>query len=185
MALVSLTHGRVTFDPGQDQYLEIKLNAKSTENTLIQGVGVPERLYYRLDAEVGPGRTVFRLPLADVLVPEHIGPNDLGVYGLKRLSNGDNAFLPVHAHPAGTKDEAEIVAVVRPGADVSDVMWRRYGPNTSRTDWAEVAGGKGLVPKGSRLEIELGSDIPPQTILEVSFLLRGAGRSDQFVLMPH
>jgi hypothetical protein len=187
MALVSLTFGKVTYDTKQDQYLEIKLPAKPAEKTLIRGVGVPERLYYRLDFELGPERSEFRLPLVDVIVPGNILPDAFGIYGLRSLPGGENAFVPVYARGAGAAAQTEeVVAVVRPSADVMDVQWRRRdAPGLPTTAWVSVVGASGLVPRGTRLEIPLGRDMPPQMTLEVSFLLRGVGASTLFVLATH
>jgi hypothetical protein len=182
MALVSLTFGKVTYDTRRDQYLEITL-VEPPDKTSIQAVGVPERLYYRLDVELGPGRSDFRLPLADVVVPQNILPDDFGIYGIRNLPGGQNAFVPVRAYGSGAVAEARVVAVVRPGVDVTDVQWRRYAPGVAPTTWAAVAGANGLVPEGTRLEIVLGEDIPPQTTLEVSYLSQGIGQANQFVLL--
>jgi hypothetical protein len=184
MALVSLTFGKVAYDTKRDQYLEIKLQAKPTEKTLIRGVGVPERLYYRLDFELGPERSEFRLPLADVVVPGNILPEAFGIYGMRSLPGGQNAFVPVYARGAAAPAQTEmVVAVVRPRADVTDVQWRlRDAPGVPTTAWVPVVGASGLVPRGTRLEIPLGKDIPPQMTLEVSFLLRGVGASTLFAL---
>jgi hypothetical protein len=185
MALVSLTFGKVTYDTmRRDQYLEIRLPVEPAEKTLIRAVGVPERLYYRLDVELGPGQSVFRLPLGDVVAPQNILPEEFGTYAVRRLPGGQNAFLPVYAYVSGAAAQGEVIAVVRPGADVSDVQWRRYMPGATPT-WAPVAGESGLVPKGTRLEIVLGKDMPSQTILEVSFLVQGIGRADRFVLLAY
>ena len=91
----------MAYDTRRDKYLEIGLPFEPTEKTLIRAVGVPERLYYRLDVELGPGRRVFRLPLRDVVAAENILPEAFGVYGVRRLRAGQDAFLPVHAHPPG------------------------------------------------------------------------------------
>jgi hypothetical protein len=183
MALVSLTFGRVVYDTRRDQYLEIKLPVEPTDKTLLRAVGVPMRLYYRLDVELGPGRSSFRLPLRDVVALENILPEALGVYAARTLPGGQYAFLPVYAHGSGTAAEEEVIAVIRPGSDVTDVQWRRFGPGVAPTAWAHVPGASGLVPEGKRLEIVLGKVDPPQATLEVSFLSQGVGRSDRFVLL--
>jgi len=182
MALVSLTFGRVTYDTGRDQYLEIKPQVGAAEKTLIRAVGVPERLYYRLEFELEPGG-VFRLPLGDVVAPQKILPEAFGSYGMRKLPGGQIAFLPVYAHAPGAAGQAEVVAVVRPGADVSAVRWRWYAPDVSPTDWMPVAQASGLVPEGKRLEIVLGREIARQMTLEVSFLSQGIDRADRFVLL--
>jgi hypothetical protein len=184
MTLVSLTVGKVAYNTSRDQYIEIGLPAGLAESTLIRAVGVPERLYYRLDVELEPERSTFRLPLRDVVAAENISPESFGVLGMRRLKGGQSAFLPVRARPPGMPSEAEVIAIIRPGADVSDVQWRLYAPAVPPTPWLPVAGASGLVPEGTRLQIALGNDITPQTTLEVSYLSQGIGRADRFLLFP-
>jgi hypothetical protein len=103
MALVSLTYGGVTYDPGRDQDLEISLPVEPAEKTLIRGVGVPERLYYRLDAELDANHTAFKLPLADVIARDRqLVPEALGLYGYRMLPGGQTAFVPVSARSPAT-----------------------------------------------------------------------------------
>jgi hypothetical protein len=183
MTLVSLTFGRVTYDTKRDQYLEIKLPAEPTETTLIQGVGIPERLYYRLDVELERGRSFFRLPLADVIARENILPERLGIYAVRKIPGGQNAFVPVYAHGSGVTAQGDnIIAVVRPGADVTDVQWRRGALGVRPEAWTPVAGPSGLIPEGTRLEIVLGKNMLPQTILDLSFRSNGIDGAARFVL---
>jgi hypothetical protein len=184
MNLVSLTIGRVTYDPKRDLYLEIRLPAQQTEKMFVRAVGIPERLFYRLDVELRPGQSMFQLPLRDVVAPEHIKPEALGLYGMKMMANGQTAFVPVYAHGPSQTEQAAVFAVVRPGADVSNVEWRQYAPSRLATAWTPVTGATGLVPEGKPLEIVLG-EIPGQITLEVSFRFRGVARADQFRLMSH
>jgi hypothetical protein len=185
MELVSLTFGNVVYDTRSDRYLEIKLPAGSLNNTSIQAVGIPEHLYYRLDVKLGVGQTAFRLPLGDVIAPRNILPDAFGIYGMRRLPDGQTVFLPVYAQRAGAAPGSEVVAVIRPGADVSNVQWRRYSSGGLSTTWAPVSSASGLVPRARRLEIIVGKDIPPQTTLTVSYLLGGLGRADEFTLLDH
>jgi hypothetical protein len=90
MTLVSLTYGKIAYDK-RDQYLEITLTAEPAETTLIQAVGIPERLYYRLDAELGKGKSVFRLPLGDVVAANNISPEQFGIYAVRKLPGSQNA----------------------------------------------------------------------------------------------
>jgi hypothetical protein len=183
MTLVSLTYGGVTYDPGRDQDLEISLPVEPAERTLIRGVGVPERLYYRLDAELDANHSAFRLPLADVITRDRqLVPEALGLYGYRMLPDGQTAFVPVSARSSGEADRTRVVAVVRPGSDVYDAEWRQYPPGGTPTDWVPVASATGLAPEGSRLEIVL-QPLAPQTILEVSYLVNGAPGADHFLLL--
>ncbi|MBV9827934.1 MAG: hypothetical protein JO001_20065 [Alphaproteobacteria bacterium] len=172
MTLVSPTLGRVTCDAWRDQYLEIKLPVEPAVKRLIRALGVPERLYYRLDAELGPGQSVFRLPLGGVVAPENILPEAFGMDAVKRPPVGYDAFLPIYARAPGVAAQAEVVAVVRPGADVSDVQWRRSALGVPPSWPLELS--SGLVAEGTRLEIGRSKDMPPQTTLEVSFLLQAS-----------
>jgi hypothetical protein len=184
MTLVSLTYGKVTYDTSQDHYLEIKLALAPTDTTLIQAVGIPERLFYRLDAEFERGQSGLRLPLADVIAAEKILPKDFGIYAVRKLPGSQNAFIPVYAHGAATPAQrGDVVAVVRPGADVTDVYWRSHAPNASPKAWTPVVGASGLVPEGTRLEIVLDQGMLPQMTLEVSFRSNGIDRADSFRLL--
>jgi hypothetical protein len=183
MALVSLTYGEVTYDPGRDRDLEISLPVEPPDKTLIRGVGIPERLYYRLDAELDASRTAFKLPLADVIARDRqLVPEALGLYGYRMLPGGQTAFVPVSARSSGDPDRTSVVVVVRPGSDVYDAEWRQYPPGGTATDWVPVASASDVLPEGSRLEIVL-QTLAPQTILEVSFLVNGVGRADRFLLL--
>jgi len=50
---VSTAFGKVPYNTRRDQNLEIRLAAEVAAPPLIQGIGIPERLYYRLDANRG------------------------------------------------------------------------------------------------------------------------------------
>lgn len=182
MTLVSLTYGGVTYDPGRDQELEIGLPVAPAERTFIRGVAVPERLYYRLDAELPSGQSAFRLPLDDVIAREKLRPEALGIYGYRMGPRGQTAFLPVSAQGSGQADRTRVVAVLRPGTDVYDVEWRQYSPGGAPTGWVPVASASGVAPEGSRLAIVLPTPAA-QTVLEVSYLANGVGRADRFLLL--
>jgi hypothetical protein len=62
MTLVSLTFGDVDYDLTRDRELNIHLQAAPEDKTIIQAVGIPERLYYRLDVEWQGAWKVFQLP---------------------------------------------------------------------------------------------------------------------------
>lgn len=150
MTLVSLTYGKVAYDTRRDQYLEIKLTVEPAETTLIQAIGIPERLYYRLDAELGRGKSVFMLPLADVVAANKILPEQFGIYAVRKLPGSQNIFVPVYAHGSVAAAQGDVVAVMRPGADVTDVRWRSYAPGVplqpgcplqGRADWCPKARG--------------------------------------------
>jgi hypothetical protein len=184
MSLVSLTIGRVLYDLNADRNLELRFADQPDRNTRIQAVGLPLRLYYRLDADIPPGQAVLRLPLGDVVGPRQIGPQAFGVYGVRVLPDHRVGYIPVQARPPGAPPPAGILIVVRPGSDVTNVAWRIYAPGGAIPQWVPIPEAAGLVPEGRRIEIDVGAALPAvQTTFEVSFYSQGVPRTDRFVLL--
>jgi hypothetical protein len=186
MSMVSLTIGNVLYDLSTDSSIEIRFADAPEPTTRIQGVGVPFQLYYRLDVQLPSSQTAFHLPLGDVIVPRKIDAEKFGVYGIRTLADGTIGYIPVYAGRPGALPPSDIVAVVRPGSDVTDVAWRIYVDPTHAGEWVPVADATGLVPQGKRLDIDIGRTLPgAQNILELSFYIEGAPRTDRFVLLAH
>jgi len=183
MSLVSLTIGHVLYDFNTDPSIEIRFADAPEATTRIQGVGVPLQLYYRLDAQLPSGQTAFRLPLHDVIAPRQIDAEKFGVYGIRVLADGTIGYVPVYAGRPGALRPSDIVAVVRPGSDVTNVAWRIYDPAHTMS-WVPLPDAAGLVPQGKRLDVDIGRTLPgARNTLELSFYLDGIPRTDRFVLL--
>ena len=60
----------------------------------VRAVGIPERLYYEMDADMPHGRAL-DWPIKEVVIPERIAPTDIGVYAFHAGVGGDPVLLPV------------------------------------------------------------------------------------------
>jgi hypothetical protein len=90
----------------------------------IRAVGVPERLYYQMDADMAPSRAVV-WPIKEVVIPERIAPTDIGVYAFHDGVGGDKVFLPVSVSVGGalTASPQPLTVILRVGAVVNP-RWR-------------------------------------------------------------
>jgi hypothetical protein len=160
--LVSLTRGPVVWDSAKDRVLFIEpAGWTPAAGTRLRGVGVPAGLYYRLDATLAPG-SVFRIPLDAVLLPEHIGPEDFGIYAFRILPGQISQHLPVHvkADVSPQSGSNDVVVTIRPAVSVSNVRVRLVTEGGTAPPYGSVRGAAGLVPAGSRVDISLGEKLP-------------------------
>jgi len=124
--IVSLSQGRLSYDFGQSAPLWITL-ATTPRNPApihVRAVGIPERLYYELDAEMSGGRALV-WPIKEVVIPEHIASTDIGVYAFHVANGGVPVLLPVRISAGGapTASSEPLVVILRVGAVVSP-RWR-------------------------------------------------------------
>jgi hypothetical protein len=124
--IVSLSQGRLFYDFAQSAPLLISLaiTPSNPARIHVRAVGIPERLYYEMDAEMSGGRAL-AWPIREVVVPEHIAPTDIGVYAFEVGNGSDPVLLPVRVS-AGSKPAASpepLIVILRVGAVVSP-RWR-------------------------------------------------------------
>jgi len=90
----------------------------------VRAVGIPERLYYEMDAEMS-GRHTLVWPIQEVVIPEHIAPTDVGIYAFQVGNGGNPVLLPVSVSAAGGAKASPqpLIVILRVGAVVSP-RWR-------------------------------------------------------------
>lgn len=124
--IVSLSRGLLSYDFGQSAPLLILLATKphNAAPVHVRAVGIPERLYYEMDADISGGRALV-WPIKEVVIPERIAPTDIGVYAFRVANGGDPVFLPVRisADGAPTGGPQPLIVILRVGAVVSP-RWR-------------------------------------------------------------
>jgi len=124
--IVSLSQGRLSYDFGQSAPLLISLaiTPASPAPIHVRAVGIPERLYYEMDADISGGRAVI-WPIKEVVIPEHIAPADIGVYAFQVGNGGDPVLLPVSISARGgaTASPQPLIVILRVGAVVIP-RWR-------------------------------------------------------------
>jgi hypothetical protein len=124
--IVSMSQGRLSYDFGQSAPLLISLaiTPASPAPIHVRAVGIPERLYYEMDADMLGGRALV-WPIKEVVIPEHIAPTDIGVYAFQVGNGGDPVLLPVSISAGGgaAASPQPLIVILRVDAVVSP-RWR-------------------------------------------------------------
>jgi hypothetical protein len=183
LELVSLMRGRLSYDVTHPVVLLVTLDTPPPDGvTHLLAVGIPEGLYYQMDADV-EGDHILKWPVNDVLATPRrmIDPNDVGVLAFHRNASSERIYLPVDVFPAGTapaRGEA-IVAVVR-AINMTDLKYRFvWKTQKTPTNYSSA------LVKGDRAEITLSEENGPIAgTLEVrgTDTLNGEIKSNTFLI---
>ena len=120
-----MSQGRLSYDLAQSDPLLISLAIKTTNPgpVHVRAVGIPEHLYYEMDADM-PASATLVWPVKEIVVPERIAPTDIGIYAI-RAGGGNPVLLPVSIStgwaPAGSLQP--LIVILRVG-DVASLAWR-------------------------------------------------------------
>jgi hypothetical protein len=170
--VVSFTYGAVAFDPARNRELRLRLPQPSSEPIGIRGFHVPTDRYYRLDAQLAAGQSVFRLPLADVIKPSGMTQEQLGVYAFRSLAGNVEEIIPLavgaDADPA-IAPNAQLWIVLRPAIDIANLRYR-IRANGQEPEFQFVPQGHGAIPANSPLAFGLGSAPSGRAILDLKFV---------------
>lgn len=164
LQLVNLTFGKPNFAVANQDALTLAASVHAPFT--LRAMGIPLKLYYRLDAEVAAGKT-FHWPLA-ILQRENVPARQVGIFG----ELGDKLYLPLRINGS----EPPVYLGLRASIDVGSVQWRM----TDRVkgacgDWPEW---RKLPDKrfraGRRMDLELPETGAEQVCVEVAALpIRG------------
>jgi hypothetical protein len=175
VSILSLTYGAIAFDTARHSQLVVRLPAEPDGIVYLLGQHVPLTRFYRLEAELRPGRATLEVPLADVIRPAAIAPRDLGLYAFRPLPGALREFIPVivqtdAALPAQMTGRLRMV--LRPSIDVQNLRWRLRPPGGQASEWRSVPGGEGLVALGTPLPFDLEPMSIGRTTMELRFFDR-------------
>lgn len=122
--VIGVIIGTFQFRVQQKEVIEISSPMMKTETIHVRAVGIPIRTYYRMDAELHPGQKL-RWPVADVIFPQKLSPEKIGVFGWIR-EHGHMFYVPVRAKPASSEGAGDgtIHLFLRASANVDNVKWR-------------------------------------------------------------
>jgi hypothetical protein len=142
LEVVSVTFGPVDWEPEADRlYVGAPdLSPLGAQALQLRAVGLPPRLYYRLDATIASGGTL-AWPVADVLAPGGLRPDSIGVYGWIDGPLG-RVFVPVVVSAADAAESATVVLTLRSFGAVDRLLWREFAPDGQPTRWAPVTEGR-------------------------------------------
>lgn len=124
LEVVGLTVGVFQFALDKQETIEISSPIVTDEPVNIRSVGIPLRTYFRLDAQLEPGKTLI-WPVSDVLLPAQLYAAQIGVYGWLG-DNKEEVYVPVSAvgQSVGASQDNVIRLILRASDDVDRVQWR-------------------------------------------------------------
>lgn len=164
LEIVGLTHGRFSYalEPGEHVHLSCPL--VNDVPVHVRAVGVPLRMYYRMDTNLEPTQSV-AWPLDDVVWPQRIPSHDLGILAWLREDGDEGAakiYVPVLAATPDSPVEADdqINLCVRSAVDVEAIQWRIQeqceGEAQGRSDWVVADRPVSLAGRSIRILLPLG-----------------------------
>lgn len=124
LELVSFQLGSLAYPLKSGLQLQVTIPGQ-TQTVHVRAVAVPARTYYRMDAIVEPGGTLM-WPVSDVLLPENLGAERIGVFAWKGTENA-MIFVPVKLQSGGSSPSSQksvALLTMRPSFDVARMMWR-------------------------------------------------------------
>lgn len=152
LEIVGLTHGVFTYPLEEGVVVELSCPLLDEVAAHIQAIGIPLKMYYRMDAEILAGQSVDWL-LDDVVFPQQIPSDDIGLLAWMIVENDDGSstvLVPVLATAAEVDDplDAPLSLYVRASVDVEAVQWRM---SERSEDTCGVMGSWMTVPRSSYL----------------------------------
>jgi hypothetical protein len=140
--LVSLTKGRLEYDLDHPPVLRVRPLVASATSLSVQAVGVVPGLYYRMDAELEPDRTL-DWPVKEVLALRDIHAEAIGILGIRYLPGRQPTFIPLQvATQVGQMDPATpLIAVLKAPLDPPEaILWRFTAAGQTTPDaWQKLA----------------------------------------------
>lgn len=125
LEVVGLTVGAFQFALEKKEVIEISSPIVTDEPVNVRSVSIPLRTYFRLDAQLEPGKTL-TWPVDEVLLPAQLYAAQIGVYGWLGNNNREEVYVPVSAvgQSVGASNDRAIRLLLRAADDVERVQWR-------------------------------------------------------------
>lgn len=122
--MVGVTKGGFYFETREDEILELSSPLINDRPIYIRAVGVPLKVYYRMDAYLDAGQTL-AWPMGDVVYLRKLSSKDICVFGW--IGNEtDKIYIPVAiaSKLAPVTNDGKIRLYLRTSVDVKNVQWR-------------------------------------------------------------
>lgn len=120
--IVSFTSGGIRYDLNSKSPLKLSvMGASAVVN--VRAVAITPKTYYRMDARLQHGKPLV-WPVTDVLLPEHLTDNRIGIFGWTGTEEG-KTFVPVDVK-SGTAALArdQVILVAQTSFDADAIKWR-------------------------------------------------------------
>ena len=137
LSIVSVMRGELRYKLRPDNALIVKsvdnINLDA-EELHIRSVGRYSGIYYRMDCVVSKGDSLI-WPMGEVLEPNRLLQNKIGLYGWFELSEG-RIFIPLIARElVGSFASGPLRALVRTDIPADEIKWRYAENNEAPTEW--------------------------------------------------
>jgi len=128
LRITGLTHGVLSYPLEEGTEVTLSCPLLQDQHAHIQGVGIPLRMYYRMDAEIAPEQSIL-WPLDDVIYPQQVAAEDIGILAWlipEEPDDVDRVYIPVLAASSSEEQATEetIILSVRSAVDIEAVQWR-------------------------------------------------------------
>jgi hypothetical protein len=124
LLVASFTSIYEDFDPNSLQTLSIDWSSPTQNPAQLRAYSLREKLYYRMDAAIPPGRTAY-LWSGSVLNSLHLSKRDVGVVGFTDLRVGGNertVYLPLRIHEKSQTSARGYQLIIVPGSELKEVF---------------------------------------------------------------
>jgi len=122
--IVSVTQGKFKYNLDSDEIITVSPIEK--DNPIeIRAVGIPEKTYYRMDANILPNKNL-KWPVRDVLYPKKLGYKKIGVFGWIAHKR-EKIYVPLKITSKmilGYNNNRDLYIYLRAFVDVMNVRWR-------------------------------------------------------------
>ena len=129
LAIVSFTLGPINYSLAPETKLSVTIPGQNS-SVWIRAIPKSSSLGYEMDAQA-TSESPLLWPVKDVLLPEHLTANQLGVFAWKS-EQGVQVFVPVSVATSGASSTPShgVLLSIRPSFDVQVLKWR----------WSPVSG---------------------------------------------
>jgi hypothetical protein len=123
--IISFTAGSINYDLNSRSPLKVTALGNSP-SVNIRAVAVTPRTYYRMDTVLQKGATLV-WPITDVLFPEHLAANRIGIFGWSG-PEVSKTFIPTRVAsehvPATPASNGHIMLLAQTSFDADSIKWR-------------------------------------------------------------
>lgn len=120
--IVSFTSGSIRYDLNAKSPLKLSVVGRSPLVN-VRAVAITPKTYYRMDTFLQPGKTLI-WPVTDVLLPEHLTDNRIGIFGWTGTEEG-KTFVPVDVKSGAAPPASDhVMLVAQTSFDADAIKWR-------------------------------------------------------------
>ncbi|GGD82331.1 hypothetical protein GCM10011514_52970 [Emticicia aquatilis] len=123
--VVSVTQGDIEYQMNSNEVLRVALpKIQNIKETKITGVSYGINMNYQIDMVINDGKSK-QIPLREVILPQRISSNNLGIFGYIELPNSEMEYVPVIvSSKLNPTQNSEIKIKLASNVKISQVKWK-------------------------------------------------------------